>query len=128
MIPVGFLSIPAGILWNSWIPAGISGGMESIARTQHDSPKKNRLIGIVLGGQSVHQTGKMVGIPASSADRIWKKYMATGSTRNLPRSGHPRSVTDNAECLIVRTAMKERRLPFQEIANSIDLKISDATV
>ena len=97
-------------------------------RTQHDSPKKNQLIGIVLGGQSAHQAGKMVGIPASSADCIWKKYMATGPTRNLPRSGHPRSVTDNAEHLIVRTAMKERRLPFQEIANLIDLKISDATV
>ena len=97
-------------------------------RTQHDSPKKNRLIGIVLGGQSVHQAGKMVGIPASSADRIWKKYMATGSTRNLPRSGRPRSVTDNTERLIVRTAVKERRLLFQEIANLIDPKISDATV
>ena len=54
--------------------------------------------------------------------------MATGSTRNLPHSGSPRSVTDNAKHLIVRTAMKERRLPFQEIANSIDLKISGATV
>ena len=97
-------------------------------RTQHDSPKKNQLIGIVLGGQSVHQAGKMVGIPPSSADCIWKKYMATGSTRNLPCSGCPRSVTDKAERLIVRTAMKECWLPFQEIANLIDLKISDATV
>ena len=46
LILVGFLSIPAGILWNSWnsaefldsgriprIPAGISGGMESIGIT-----------------------------------------------------------------------------------------------
>ena len=45
LILVGFLSILAGILWNSWnsaefldsgriprIPAGISGGMESIAK------------------------------------------------------------------------------------------------
>ena len=97
-------------------------------RTQHDSPKKNWLIGIVLGGQSVHQAGKMVGIPASSADRIWKKYMATGSTRNLPCSGRPMSVTDNTECLIVRIAVKECQLPFQEIANLIDPKISDATI
>ena len=97
-------------------------------RTQHDSPKKNQLIGIVLGGQSVHQDGKMVGIPALSADRIWNKYMATGSARNLPRSGCPRSVTDNAEHLIFRTTVKEHWLPFQEIANSIDPKISDATV
>ena len=88
-------------------------------RTQHDSPKKNRLIGIVLGGKSVHHAGKMVGIPASSADRIWKKYTATGSTSNQPRSGRPRSVTDKAKRLIVRTAVKDRRLPFQEIANSI---------
>ena len=97
-------------------------------RTQHDSPKKNWLIGIVLGGQAVHQAGKMVGIPALSADHIWKKYMATGSTRNLPHSGHLRSVTDNAECPIVRTAVKEHQLVFQEIANLIDPKISDATV
>ena len=54
--------------------------------------------------------------------------MATGSTRNLPHSGHPRSVTDNTKHLIVRTAMKEHQLPFQEIANSIDPKIRDVTV
>ena len=96
--------------------------------TQHDSPKKNQLIGIVIGGQSVYQASKMVGILALSADHIWKKYMVTGSTKNLPCSGHPRSVTDKAECLIVRTAVKECQLLFQEIANSIDLKISDATI
>ena len=96
--------------------------------TQHNSPQKNQLIGIVIGGQSVHQAGKMVGILALSADHIWKKYMVTGYTKNLPCSGHPRNVTDKAECLIVRNAVKECQLPFQEIANSIDLKISDATV
>jgi hypothetical protein len=97
-------------------------------RTQHDSPNKNRFVGLVLSGKSVHHAGKMVSIPASSADLIWKKYMATGSTSNLPCSGCPRSVTDKAKHLIIRTTVKDCRLPFQEIANSIDPKISNATI
>ena len=97
-------------------------------RTQHNSPRRNWLIGIVLGEQSVHHAGKMVGISSSSADHIWKEHTATGSTRILPHSGHPRSVTDKAKCCSVRTAVKEPWFPFQEIANLIDPHIIDVTI
>jgi transposase len=96
--------------------------------TQIDSSKENHLIGCIITGESVHHAGKMIGISASSANRIWKKFLATGSTTNLPCSGHPPKVTDHARRRIVRTAVKDRRMPFQEIANSLKPKISDATV
>lgn len=76
----------------------------------------------------MHHAGQMIGISSSSADRIWKKFLATGSTTNLPRSGRPSKLTDQTRRRIVRTAVKDRRMPFQEIANSLDPPVSDATI
>ncbi|PPQ86985.1 hypothetical protein CVT26_007550, partial [Gymnopilus dilepis] len=86
-------------------------------RVQHDSPKKNRFIGLVLGGQNVHNASIMADIPSSTAADLWTKYKTTGSTKNRPRSGRPKKATDRVKRSIVRNAVKERRKPFRELAN-----------
>ena len=95
---------------------------------QHNSPKKNRLVGAILGGKNVAESARLMHMPYSTALDIWKKYKKTGSTHNLARSGHPRTVTDHTKRQIVRTATKERRKPFAEIGNQVEPKVSDATV
>lgn len=95
---------------------------------QHDSPKKNRLIGAILGGKNIAQSARLVDIPYNTALDIWKKYKNTGSTCNLPCSGRPKKVTDHTKRQIVRAATKERRKPFIEIGNQVEPRVSEATV
>jgi hypothetical protein len=48
---------------------------------QHDSLKKNRLIGAILAGKNVAQSARLVGIPYSTALDIWKKYIPLGQPK-----------------------------------------------
>jgi len=74
------------------------------SRIQHDTPKKNRFIGLVQGGKSVRQAGAITGIPSSTASNLWKKWAATGTTQNLARSGRPSKVTDWMKRTLIRKA------------------------
>ena len=61
---------------------------------QHDSPKKNRLIGALLAGKGLHEAAQMTDFKKSTAANIWKQYQQTGSTKNHQCSGRPKAVTD----------------------------------
>lgn len=98
------------------------------SRRQHDSPKKNRLIGIITGGKTIAEAAKLSEIPYPTAKKIWQKYQQHGSTSNLPRSGRRTIVTDRMKRFIVREATKARRKPFAEIGNLMDPKVSEGTV
>ena len=50
------------------------------SRTRYDTPTKNRFIGTVEAGKSVHEAGSMFGIKKSSADASGK-YMKPEETR-----------------------------------------------
>ena len=64
---------------------------------QHDSLKKNRLVGAILGGKNVAESAHLIHMPYTTALNIWKKYKKTGSTHNLAHSSHPRTVTDHTK-------------------------------
>lgn len=98
------------------------------SRSQHDSPKKNRLVGAIKAGMSITEAARLTGIPCQTASDIWHKYIKTGTTHNRPRSGRPHKVTDHMKALVVRRAVKERRVTFAEIGNQVDPKISEGTV
>ena len=87
--------------------------------TQYDTPTKNRFIGAVKAGKSVHEAGHMFGIKKSSADRIWKRYETSGNLQNLRRSGRPKEVSDRTKRLVVWTAVTNHIKPFCEIANTM---------
>lgn len=96
--------------------------------TIHDTPKKNRLIGAILGGKSVAEASAMFGIPAPTAYTIRRKYLETGSTSNKSKSGRPSKVNDRGKRAILRTAIKSRRMPLNEVANVLGLDISPSTM
>ena len=98
------------------------------SRIQHDSPKKNRLIGALLAGKGLREAVRMTNLQKSTATDIWKRYQQTGSTKNRPHSGRPKVVTDRLKRQIINSAKKSRREAFQEIVNNLEPKISDATV
>lgn len=95
---------------------------------QHDTSKKNQLIGAIRSGKTIAQSARLVDMPYSTASDIWKKYRKTGSTRNLPRSGRPSKLTEATKRFIVRTALKTRRAPFREISNQLEGEVCEETV
>lgn len=97
------------------------------SHTLHDTPKKNRFIGAVQGGQSVNKAAALFGIPRSTAYYNLKKFNTIGSASQQPRSGRPSKLTDRAKRLLVRSARKSRRAPFRELVNTLQLNISVST-
>ena len=97
-------------------------------RRQLSSVKKNRLIGAVLGGQSVARAARLFDIKDSTARSIMKKYYETGDAENRPRSGRPPKLTEYDRRHIIRTAKKERRTPFAEIGNQLGLRVGETTI
>ncbi|KAE9404220.1 hypothetical protein BT96DRAFT_989495 [Gymnopus androsaceus JB14] len=75
-----------------------------MAQMQHDSPKKNRLIGAIEAGRSVSSAADYAGIPRSTASDIWWKYQSTGSTHNKPHNGCPKKLTHRTKQELVRRA------------------------
>jgi transposase len=99
-----------------------------MVRVQHNSPKKNRLIGTILAGKTIQEAAELNNIPHSTAKKIWGKYRATGTTSNRPRSGRPPKVTEKTRRLLVWTARKNRRTPLKDIGNQMEPKLSGPTV
>lgn len=96
--------------------------------SNHPPSVKDKFIGAAVTGTSIREAARQFGIPKSTAQDIWTKYKATGSTENLPKSGRPKKVTPRMERTIVREALSNRRKPFSEIANECTPKISTSTV
>lgn len=97
-------------------------------RVEHDSPKKNWFIGMMLGGAKLTQAAQQIGLPKSMAHDLWKKYKDTGTTRNHPCSGCPIIVDDRIKRVVTRTAKKNRRKPFAEIGNTIEPNVSESKI
>ena len=94
----------------------------------HDSPKKNRFIGAIFSGVPKGQAADQNGILRSTAQRLWRKFVKTGSTHALPRSGQPRKLTTRDTCHIIQESKKHRRAPLRELGNSAGTEASASTV
>ena len=68
------------------------------------------------------------GIKPSTALNLWTKYKNTGTTKNLPCSGHPPKLSDHGWQLVVQNCVNEHREPFQKIAHDTMMNISEHTV
>ncbi|KAJ3523873.1 hypothetical protein NMY22_g11245 [Coprinellus aureogranulatus] len=77
------------------------------ARVQHDSPRKNRFIGMVQAGRSVAQAARDTSLPSSTAYDLWNKFKQTGTTHNQPRSGRPKKVGTRLKRQVIRTALQD---------------------
>lgn len=94
----------------------------------HDSPKKNQFIGVVKSGLSVSQAARLHDIPQRTACALWKKFLTTGSTHALPRSGHPPKVTERLIHHAAQYSRKHRREPLQDVGLAMTPQILTSTV
>lgn len=97
-------------------------------RVKHDTPKKNRLVGMVQAGETLTKASNMTGIPRTTASAIVKKFQQTGSTHRRPGSGRPKRVTERLERALIRRAVQERRKPLRDLANDVPEKLSESTI
>jgi len=93
-----------------------------------DDSIKNRVIGAILAGEKIAEAARMFHLPWSTTDDIWKRYQKRGDTKNLPRPGRPPKLSDADTRQIVRLLRKERRMPFKEIGNTLNLDASASTI
>ena len=95
---------------------------------QYGTPIKNQLIGAIQATGRIAQSARQVGMPDSSARRIWNNFKKYGTTANRPRSGRPQILTARDKHHIVQLAWKSRRKPFREIGNELDPPVSETTI
>lgn len=98
------------------------------SRSQYDSPTKNRIVGAIMAGAKISEVSAEFGIPWSTVNDIWKKFVATGSTHNAPRSGRPPKATPRVRRRLVRIVKKNRRLPLREVAKLLSPQLSTSTI
>lgn len=100
----------------------------TMSHHQHDTPKKNRLVGAYKATKSVAEAACIEDLPYATAWKIIHKYKSTGSTANQQRSGWPTSITERTERQIIREVVSNRCKPLQDIANDLSLGVSKHTI
>lgn len=98
------------------------------SRSQYDTPTKNQVIGARLSGAKISEIAQMFGMPWSSVNDIWKRYLRSGTTYNALRCGRPLKASPRMCRRIVRTVKKDRRLPLPEVAKLLSPKLSARTI
>ncbi|GLB37419.1 putative DDE superfamily endonuclease [Lyophyllum shimeji] len=96
--------------------------------TLHDTPTKNQFIGSLKAGLSVKEAASLYDLSLSTAYNIADKYEKTGTASRRPHPGRPKKLTDRDKRMLTRNAKRNRRTPFAELANSLQLNVSASTV
>ena len=99
-----------------------------MARIQHSSSKKNRLVEIIQAGKTISEAAKLSGIPYRTVKKVWAKFRKTGSTSNRSRSGRPSKVTDRTRRELIRMARNNRKMLFQKMETLVKPQLSMSTV
>lgn len=101
---------------------------DNTTRVEYDSPFKNRVVGAIKAGKTIREAAALFGCPSSAAGRFWKNYKTRGTTHNLRRSGRPQKFQDRGKRLLLREAVKHRRLCLRALGKSINPNVSGSTV
>ncbi|CAK5262134.1 unnamed protein product [Mycena citricolor] len=100
----------------------------SSSYTRHSEESKNQFVGAMTVEPNIKKHAAAHGIPYETARKIWRKYQETGSIENLLLSGRPKKITPAVEKKIAKTARAIRRMPFEDIGNQMDPRISARSV
>lgn len=95
---------------------------------EYDSPFKNCVVGAIKAGRAICEAATLFGCPSSAAGWFWKNYKTRGTMHNLCYSGHPQKVQDRGKWLLLREAVKHRRLCLRVLGKSINPNVSGSTV
>ena len=72
-------------------------------------------MGIQGSGDGYTNISKTLNVPWSTVKTISKKWKAYGTTKNLPRSGRPSKLDDQARRRLIRKATKRPMATLKEL-------------
>jgi len=74
------------------------------------------------------RTIRQLNIPRPTISGFLQRYKERDSIDDKPRSGRPRKTTDSDDRYIIRTALKETRIPLAELKQDVNLPICERTL
>ncbi|KAK7106419.1 hypothetical protein V1264_017679 [Littorina saxatilis] len=97
-----------------------------------NAPDRERAIGQLTLGTPQNEVANAFGVHPSTITRLWQRYLQTGSTNDLARSGRPRVTTERENRAIYRQHVRD---PFhiaaataRDVAGNRNRPVSSRTV
>ena len=85
---------------------------------------KDQIIGLHKGNFNYAAIARTIGgVSESCVARTIKKYLLTGSTKDLPRSGRPKKTNHYDDNVIYRIARREPQFSCSQIASEINARL-----
>ena len=69
---------------------------------------RDQVVGMLRAGMGVRQAARVVGTSSSTVSRLINRFQATGTSRDRPRSGHPRVTSRNQDGYIRLIHLRDR--------------------
>ena len=99
----------------------------NFARREYSTEVKERVIGMCLAGSKQTIIAETLGVPKSSVNDIWQRFLKRGTSENAPRPGRPSLTTKRDERQLVNTIKKDRRASLADITNKWNANVSMST-
>ena len=96
-------------------------------RREYSTEIKERIIGMCLAGSKQVTIAETLGVPKSSVNDIWQRYLKKGNTENTPRPGRPPLTTERDERQLVNIIKKDRRASLADITSQWNADVSMST-
>ncbi|CAI9584613.1 unnamed protein product [Staurois parvus] len=81
--------------------------------------KRGPVIGGHLCNKSIRDISWLLNIPRSTVSGIITKWKQLGTTATQPPSGRPCHMTERGQCMLKRTACRNRQLSAESIAKDL---------
>jgi transposase len=80
-----------------------------------------------LAGSKHTIIAETLGVPKSSVNDIWQRFLKRGTSENAPRPGRPSITTKRDERQLVNIIKKDRRASLADITNKWNANVSIST-
>jgi hypothetical protein len=103
----------------------------------HDSPLKNRFVGAVqhlyitkekVASKDIETVGIPYGLAPTTARRLWRKFVETGSTHTRRGLAPRRKLSFGNELELIAVALEDRFMTLAELGRQIEPPVSDRLV
>ena len=121
-----FPSDPLGFAPNKTFPRLLRMPPNS-TRKEYRTEIRERIVGMCLAGAKQTTVAETLGIPKSSVNDIWQRFLKQGTTENAPRSGRPSLITQRDKRQLATIVTKDRRASLADITKNWNPNVSTST-
>ena len=78
-------------------------------------------------GKTGLEVSKSLGIPVSTCNDIYNRYLETGSVEDVKQTGRPREVSEEEEKMLIETAKKHPEMTLTQLMEDVNVSFSKPT-